>query len=65
MADFNFPPGTKREDAIARLEIGLDFIFEESEISLSYYELMADIYTKLNNINKAKSFTNKVKALKR
>lgn len=53
------------QDAIARLEIGLDFIFEESEISLSYYELMADIYTKLNNINKAKSFTNKVKALKR
>ena len=53
------------QDAVERLEMGLDFIFEDSDMSLSYYELMVDIYTKLNNIKKAESFTNKVKALKR
>lgn len=49
--------------ALERLEMGLDFLFEESEVALSYYKLMVDIYTQLNNIKKAKAFDDKIKAL--
>ena len=49
--------------ALEWLEIGMDYIFEENETAKAYYILMADLYTKNNNIAKAKTFNNKVKAL--
>ena len=49
--------------ALEWLEIGMDYIFEENETAKAYYILMADLYTKNNNIAKAKAFNNKAKAL--
>lgn len=49
--------------ALEWLEIGMDYIFEENETAKAYYILMADLYTKNNNIAKAKTFNNKAKAL--
>ena len=51
--------------ALEWLEIGLDYIFEENEAAEAYYILMADLYTKTNNIAKAKAFNNKVDELNR
>lgn len=53
----------KWDAALERLEIGMDYIFEENETAKAYYILMADLYTKNNNIAKAKTFNNKAKAL--
>jgi hypothetical protein len=41
----------------------MDYIFEENETVKAYYILMADLYTKNNNIAKAKTFANKAKAI--
>lgn len=49
--------------ALEWLEIGLDYIFEDNETAKAYYILMADLYTKKNNIAKAKTFANKAKAI--
>ena len=49
--------------ALKQLELGLDYIFEENQTAANYYGLMAELYTKTNNIAQAKSFKNKVKAL--
>ena len=49
--------------ALEWLEIGLDYIFEDNETAKAYYILMADLYTKKNNIAKAKTFANKAKAM--
>ena len=49
--------------ALEWLEIGMDYIFEENETVKAYYILMADLYTKNNNIAKAKTFANKAKAI--
>ena len=49
--------------ALKQLELGLDYIFEENQTTATYYGLMAELYTKTNNIAQAKSFKNKVKAL--
>lgn len=50
-------------NAIEILQMGLDFVFEESEIAFQYYALMADLYKSTNNIEKANTFINKMKAL--
>ncbi|MEC8323927.1 MAG: hypothetical protein VXZ57_04585, partial [Bacteroidota bacterium] len=49
--------------ALKQLELGLDYIFEENQTAANYYGLMAELYTKTNNIAQAKSFKNKVIAL--
>ena len=49
--------------ALKQLELGLDYIFQENQTAAIYYGLMAELYTKTNNIAQAKSFKNKVKAL--
>jgi tetratricopeptide (TPR) repeat protein len=49
--------------ALEWLEIGMDYIFEENETVKAYYILMSDLYTKNNNIAKAKTFANKAKAI--
>ena len=51
--------------ALDLLEIGLDYIFEDNETAERYYILMADLYSKNNNIAKAKTFNDKAKALNR
>lgn len=51
--------------ALKQLELGLDYIFEENQIAVTYYGLMADLYTKTNNIAQAKLFKNKVKNLEK
>ena len=51
------------DTALEWLEIGIDYIFEENETAKAYYILMADLYTKNNNIAKAKTFNDKAKAL--
>ena len=51
--------------ALDLLEIGLDYIFEDNETAKRYYILMADLYSKNNNIAKAKTFNDKAKALNR
>jgi predicted Zn-dependent protease len=55
----------KGAEALVILEMGLDFIFEDSDIVFQYYALMADLYRSINNIEKSKAFTNKIKALQR
>jgi len=49
--------------ALELLEIGLDYIFEENEVAAQYYDLLAELYKKQNNIKKSKAFSHKAKAI--
>ena len=51
------------DEALETLEIGVDYIFEEDEITVQYYRSMANLYKRKNNIKKAKAFTNSVNAI--
>ena len=51
------------DDALATLEIGLDYIFEDNELAAQYYLLMANIHKIKNNIKKAKTFSSKAEAI--
>lgn len=49
--------------ALEILEVGLDYIFEENEVAAQYYDLLAELYKKQNNIKKSKAFSHKAKAI--
>lgn len=51
-------------DAIEVMEQGSDYIFEDNNISLEYYELMFDLYNKNNNSEKAKEISDMIQLLK-
>ena len=46
------------------MEQGSDYIFEDNNISLEYYELMFDLYNKNNNSEKAKEISDMIQLLK-
>ena len=51
------------DEALETLEMGVDYIFEEDEIAVQYYRLIANLYKRKNNIKKAKAFTNSANAI--
>jgi tetratricopeptide (TPR) repeat protein len=53
----------KWNQALEMLEIGVDYIFEDNEIAAQYYNLLAELYKKQNNIKTSKAFSNKAKAI--
>ena len=46
------------------MEQGSDYIFEDNNISLEYYELMFDLYNKNKNFEKAKEISDMIQLLK-
>ena len=49
--------------ALEMLEIGLDYIFEDNEFAVQYYNLIAELYKNQNNIKKSKAFSDKAKSM--
>ena len=49
--------------ALEMLEIGLDYIFEDNEVAVQYYNLIAELYKNQNNIKKSKAFSDKAKSM--
>ena len=49
--------------ALEMLEIGLDYIFEDNEVAVQYYSLLAELYKNQNNIKKSKAFSDKAKSM--
>ena len=49
--------------ALEMLEIGLDYIFEDNEVAVQYYNLLAELYKNQNNIKKSKAFSDKAKSM--
>jgi predicted Zn-dependent protease len=49
--------------ALEMLEIGLDYIFEDNEVALHYYNVLAKLYKNQNNIKKSKAFSDKAKSM--
>ena len=51
-------------EAIAILEIGLDFVIENPTLEAQFYSTLAKVYSSLGNKEKAFEFENKIKKLK-
>ena len=51
------------KEAAETLEMGLDFIIEDSTMEKDFYKQLSVSYTLLNNTNKAKTFSDKAKQL--
>ncbi|TYA75022.1 tetratricopeptide repeat protein [Seonamhaeicola marinus] len=51
------------QSAIDTLEIGLDYIIDDSKMESDFYFQLSTAYTLLNNTNKAKTFSDKAKQL--
>ena len=51
------------EKAISSLEMGLDYIIEDSKMEADFYNQLSTAYTQLNNTIKAKTFTDKANKL--
>jgi len=51
------------QDAVDSLEAGLDYIIENNKMEADFYKQLAKAYTSLNNLSKAKTFSDKAKAL--
>ncbi|ULC59786.1 tetratricopeptide repeat protein [Flaviramulus sp. BrNp1-15] len=49
--------------AIESLEIGLDYIIDDTKMEADFYNQLSKAYTQLNNTVKAKAFTDKAKQL--
>ena len=49
--------------ALEMLEIGLDYIFEDNEVAVQYFNLLAELYKNQNNIKKSKAFSDKAKSM--
>ena len=49
--------------ALEMLEIGLDYIVEDNEVAVQYYNLIAELYKNQNNIKKSKAFSDKAKSM--
>ncbi len=54
----------KPKEAIETLELGLDWIIDDTKMEADFYGQLAKAYGALNNSAKAKSFTDKANALK-
>ena len=52
------------DEAIAILEIGLDFVIENPTLEAQFYSTLAKVYSSLGNKGKAFEFENKIKKLK-
>jgi tetratricopeptide (TPR) repeat protein len=52
------------DEAIAILEIGLDFVIENPTLEAQFYSTLAKVYSSLGNNGKAFEFENKIKKLK-
>ena len=52
------------DEAIAILEIGLDFVIENPALEVQFYSTLAKVYSSLGNNKKAIEFENKIKKLK-
>ncbi|EGV43060.1 tetratricopeptide repeat protein [Bizionia argentinensis JUB59] len=53
----------KPQEAIDALEIGLDYIIDDTKMQSDFYKQLSVSYTQLNNTNKAKSFIEKAQQL--
>lgn len=53
----------KPNDAIDSLEIGLDYIIEDTKMEIDFYKQLAKAFTATNNLSKAKTYTDKAKKL--
>lgn len=53
----------KPNEAIQSLEIGLDYIIEDTQMQVDFYKQLSIAHTQLNNTTKAKTFTDKAKQL--
>lgn len=53
----------KPKQAIESLEIGLDYIIDDVKMETDFYNQLSKAYTLLNNTDKAKTFSDKAKAL--
>ncbi|PKG52092.1 MULTISPECIES: tetratricopeptide repeat protein [Olleya] len=51
------------KDAINSLEMGLDYIIEDTKMEIDFYKQLAKAYTANNNLSKAKTFTDKANKL--
>ena len=49
--------------ALEMLEIGLDYIFEDNEVAVQYFNLLAELYKNQNNIKKSMAFSDKAKSM--
>ncbi|GAA4967266.1 tetratricopeptide repeat protein [Algibacter aquimarinus] len=53
----------KPDDAIESLEIGVDYIIDDTEMEADFYKQLSKAYTLLNNTAKAKAFSDKAKQI--
>lgn len=53
----------RSQEAVESLETGLDYIIDDTKMEADFYKQLAKAYTGLNNLNKAKTFTDKAKKL--
>lgn len=53
----------KPKEAVDTLEIGLDYIIEDTKMQADFYKQLSIAYTQLNNTNKAKTFIEKAQQL--
>ncbi|WAC01119.1 hypothetical protein N7U66_13225 [Lacinutrix neustonica] len=51
------------KEAIESLDAGLDYIIEDNKMEADFYNQLAKAYTSLNNLSKAKTFSDKAKKL--
>lgn len=51
------------QEAVENLEAGLDYIIEDDKMEADFYKQLAKAYTSLNNLTKAKAFSDKAKRL--
>lgn len=53
----------KAQKALESLEIGLDYIIDDTKMEIDFYKQLSKAYTLLNNTVKAKTFSDKAKQL--
>lgn len=53
----------RHKNAIDTLEMGLDYIIENAKMESDFYKQLSKAYTALNNLKKAKTFSDKAKSL--
>ncbi|WP_397364252.1 tetratricopeptide repeat protein [Olleya sp. R77988] len=53
----------KPKEAINSLEMGLDYIIDDTKTEIDFYKQLAKAYTTTNNLSKAKTFSDKAKKL--
>lgn len=53
----------RAEEAVSILEAGLDYIIDDTKMEIDFYNQLSVAYTLLNNVSKAKAFSDKAKKL--